>query len=214
MLKLYGYWRSSAAYRVRIGLHLKGIAFEQESINLAPSVRAHRSETFEAINPQKRVPVLETPEGALSQSMAILEWIEETYPEQSLLPDTVMARAQCRSFADIVACDVHPLNNPVVLQQLKAEFGASQHQVGQWYSDWIHRGFSALETYAQKRSGEFFFASGPSLAEICLIPQIYNARRFDVDLVNFPNLVEIDAHCMKIAAFQAAAPENQPDSLK
>lgn len=213
MLKLYGYWRSSAAYRVRIALHLKQIPFEQESVNLAPAIRAHQSNEFKAINPQMRVPALKTPDGILTQSMAILEWIEETYPENPLLPDTAMERAKCRALADIIACDVHPLNNPSVLGALKNDLGATESQRATWYADWIHRGFAALEVFAKERAGDFLCGDVPSLAEICLIPQMYNARRFNVDLTGFPNLVSIDVACLNLAPFQAAIPENQPDAV-
>ena len=214
MLKLYGYWRSSAAYRVRIGLNLKNVAYEQESINLAPSVMAHRSEAYKALNPQMRVPALETPDGIVSQSMAILEWIEETYDSGApLLPSAAIERARCRAFADVIACDVHPLNNPSVLNVLREEFCGESDQINAWYADWIQRGFAALEVLAEERSGDFLFGSGPTLAEICLIPQIYNARRFKVDLSEFPNLLQIDRICLELDGFQAATPENQPDAV-
>ena len=212
MLKLYGYWRSSAAYRLRIAMNLKGLAYEQVSVNIAPSASAQKAADFRAINPQMRVPVLETERGFLTQSMAILEWIEETYPQTPMLPDDPFHKAECRAFADTIATDVHPLNNLSVLVALKQDFEASPDQVNAWYADWILRGFAALEVGAQKREGAFLFGDGPGLAEICLIPQMYNARRYAVDLSDFPALVEVDATCMALPAFQRAAPEAQPDA--
>jgi len=213
MLKLYGYWRSSAAYRVRIALHLKSVPFERVSINIAPSASAQREEGFKVLNPQMRVPVLETVDGILTQSMAIMEWLEETYPDVPILPKSAFQRAECRAFADTIACDVHPLNNLSVLSALKRDFGASPAQVSHWYGDWIQRGFAALESIAEKRDSRFLYGETPSLAEICLIPQIKNARRFEVDLAEFPELVAIDRACQQLEAFQKAAPEAQTDAV-
>ena len=165
MLKLYGYWRSSAAYRVRIALNLKSIRYEPVSVNIAPSTSAQKDEAFRALNPQMRVPVLETQSGLLSQSMAILDWLEETYPETPILPASSFERARCRAFADVIACDVHPLNNLSVLMILKQEFGADQTQINNWYADWILRGFEALEVVAAKREDRFLFGAQPGLAE-------------------------------------------------
>lgn len=211
-LKLYGYWRSSAAYRLRIALHLKNITYEHVGVNIAPNASAQLTDAFKAINPQMRVPVLETPEGRLTQSMAILEWLEETYPEPSILPIGAFGRAQCRAFADIVACDIHPLNNLSVLSALKQDFGADKEAVARWYGDWILRGFEALEVMAARRDGAFLFGETPGMAEICLIPQVYNARRFDVSLEAFPNLVAVDEACQLLEPFRKAAPESQPDA--
>ena len=213
MLKLYGYWRSSAAYRLRIALNLKNIPYEHISVNIAPSASAQKLEPFATLNPQMRVPVLETPDGILTQSMAILEWLEECYTDVPMLPDDAFARAQCRAFADTVACDVHPLNNLSVLSALKADFAATPEQVSAWYADWILKGFAALETHAAAgRQSAFLCGDTPGLAEICLIPQVYNARRYNVDLSAFPALLAIDAACAELDAFQKAAPENQPDA--
>lgn len=212
MLKIHGYWRSSAAYRLRIALNLKNIPYEQVSVNIAPAASAQKEEIFKAINPQMRVPVLETDEGMLTQSMAILEWVEETYVEIPMLPADTFARAQCRAFADVIACDVHPLNNLSVLAALKQDLNADAAQVSHWYADWILRGFAALEASAIGRKNTFLYGDTPGLAEICLIPQMYNARRFNVDLSAFPRLVAIDAACMALDAFERAAPENQPDA--
>ena len=212
MLKLYGYWRSSAAYRLRIAMNLKGICYEAVSVNIAPSAGAQKEAEFKAMNPQMRVPVLQTDEGVLTQSMAILEWLEETYPDVPMLPAHAFQRAECRAFADTIACDVHPLNNLSVLSALKTDFKASPEQVNHWYSDWILRGFAALEVSATKRASAFLYGDKPGLAEICLIPQIYNARRFEVDLSAFPELVAIATTCHALEAFQKAVPEAQPDA--
>ena len=213
LLKLYGYWRSSAAYRVRIALHLKELIFEQESINLAPHAKSHMSEAFKKLNPQMRVPVLQTPDGLITQSMAVLEWIEETQTGASLLPVNAYDRAKCRAYANLIASDVHPLNIPAVLQTLHEDFSATKEQQNIWYSNWIHRGFEALENFAREGQSPFFFGEMPTFAEICLVPQIYNARRYSVDLSGFPKLLEIDEACRALKAFDLAAPENQPDAV-
>lgn len=212
MLKLFGYWRSSAAYRLRIAMNMKGLDYVQESVNIAPASSAQHTDSFKALNPQMRVPVLETPGGVLTQSMAILEWLDETYPEPSLLPSDLIERAKCRGFADTVACDIHPLNNLSVLIALKKDFGATDDQVNAWYGDWILRGFSALEVAASEHKNVFLFGDHPGLAEISLIPQIYNARRYNVDLSDFSNLLAIDQACQSLDAFRKAAPENQADA--
>ena len=207
-LKLYEYWRSSAAYRLRIALNLKGVAFESAAVNIAPGGDEQFGEAYKAVNPQMRVPSIEADGKVASQSMAILEWIEETWPEPALLPSDPWARLQVRAFADVIACDIHPLNNLSVLGKLREDFGADKDAIGSWYRDWIIRGFTALEAQASKASrAGFLFGDQPGLAEICLVPQMYNARRFETPLEAFPRLVEIDAKCAEIYAFQRAAPE-------
>ncbi|MEM7005022.1 MAG: maleylacetoacetate isomerase [Pseudomonadota bacterium] len=212
-MKLYSYWRSSAAYRLRIAMALKGLEFETLAINIAPAASEQTGETFKATNTQMRVPVLDAGNGPMIQSMAILEWLEETYPAPSLLPGNASLRQKIRAFANVIACDIHPLNNLSVLGALRADFAADDAAISNWYADWIHRGFSALEHMAPSNTSHpFLFGDTPTLAEICLIPQVYNARRFNVDLTAFPRLVEVDANCLDLKAFQAALPENQPDA--
>lgn len=207
-LKLYDYWRSSAAYRLRIAFNLKGVDFDSTVVNIAPGADEQMGEPYKAINPQMRVPSIEVEGKVASQSMAMLEWIEETWPEPALLPQDPWARLQVRAFADLIACDVHPLNNLSVLGKLREGFGADKEAIAEWYRDWIIRGFAALEAQAEKAAGhDFLFTDRPGLAEICLVPQMYNARRFETPVDAFPRLVEIDARCQKIEAFRRAAPE-------
>ncbi len=215
MLKLYDYWRSSAAYRVRIGLALKGVEYEAIAVNIAAGVDEHRRPDYRAINAQARVPALETPHGVLTQSLAILDWLDQTYPEPAFLPAESWARAQVRSFALTIAADVHPLNNTSVLARIKSQFGADEAAVGEWYRHWISVGFEALETQTRARpETAFAFGDRPTLADICLVPQMTNARRFKTDLAPFPRLVAIDTHTRAHPAFIKAAPENQKDAVK
>ncbi len=213
MLKLHGYWRSSAAYRLRIALNLKGLAYEQVSVNLAPVASEQMTPAFKAMNPAQRVPVLETEDGKLVQSMAVLEWLEERYPDTPLLPQDLGERQMARALGNIIACDIHPLNNLSVLKVLREDFGADKQAVSHWYGDWIKRGFAAFEEMISGQSdGGFLFGGQPSIAEICLVPQVYNARRFEVDLSAFPKLVALDATSLALDAFDKAAPQNQPDA--
>ena len=206
MLKLYDYWRSSASYRMRIALNLKRVPYETAEVSLHPDQLAQNSEAYRAINPQMRVPSVEIDGRVFGQSMALIEWLEETYPDPALLPSDPLERLSARAFADIVACDIHPLNNSSVLKYLREELAADTETVGAWYGAWITKGFDALEELAPKR-GTFLFSDAPGLAEICLIPQIYNAKRFNIDVSAYPRLLEIDAVCAEIPAFAEAAPE-------
>lgn len=211
-LKLYSYWRSSAAYRLRIALNLKGVAYEYVPVNIAPGADEQMSDAYRALNPQMRVPAIEFGSGVIGQSPAILEWIEETWPTPALLPDDPLARLRCRAFADTIACDIHPLNNLSVLAALRADFGADDAAIGQWYASWILKGFAALEPVAASRTTRFAFGDTPGLAEVLLVPQVWNARRFRVDLSAFPALLELDAQASAIDAFARSAPEVQPDA--
>ncbi len=209
MTVLYDYWRSSAAYRVRIALNLKGVAYQQTSIDLADG--AQREPSYRGtVNPQGLVPTLAINGVTLTQSLAIMEYLDETIPEPAFLPADPVDRATIRALAQVVACDIHPVNNLRILKYLKNVLGQQQEAINTWYRHWIAEGFSALESHA----GKWAFLSGeaPGFADICLVPQMYNARRFDLDLTPYPRLVAIDAACSALPAFEKAAPENQPDA--
>jgi maleylpyruvate isomerase len=208
MLKLYDYWRSSAAYRVRLALNLKGVAYQSIAVNIAPGRDEQLQGEYRAINPQMRVPSIEVDGRVTGQSMAIIEWIDESFPGPALLPSDPWRRLQARSFADTIACDIHPLNNLSVLAALRDDFGADDAAITHWYHDWIRRGFSALEVIARDLpNSRFLFGDAPTIAEICLVPQVANAKRFDMDLSAFPRLLEVDAVCCRLDAFANAAPE-------
>ncbi|MFN4226139.1 MAG: maleylacetoacetate isomerase [Hyphomonas sp.] len=211
MIRLYDYWRSSAAYRVRIALNLKGVAYERMPVNILPGTDEQLSDAYRAVNPQMRIPAIEVDGHISGQSMAIIEWIDETLPGPALLPKDPWRRLQARAFADIIACDIHPLNNLSPLAMLRRDFGADEAAVNRWYHDWILRGFAALETMAAEiQEGPFLFGTEPTIAEIVLVPQMANARRFNVDLSAFPRLVALDAASRALEPFRLAAPENQP----
>jgi len=214
MRKLFGYFRSSAAYRVRIALGLKGLAYEHAGINLLPGVSEQKSEAYRAVNPQGRVPFLVDGDISLSQSPAILEYLEEAYPEPALLPESIKERARVRQLCSIVASDIHPLNNLSVLTRLKSEMGQDEGAVNGWYRHWISEGFTAFEHWLVESSdtGHFCHGDTPGLADVYLVPQLYNARRFEVPLEGFPSIVRIGNSCDELDVFQSAAPENQPDA--
>ncbi len=208
MLTLHGYWRSSAAYRVRIALNLKGLAYNQVTYDLRQ--KAEKADAYALLNPQKLVPALQTDEGVvLTQSPAILEWLEETHPEPALLPENPTDRAHVRAMAAAVACDIHPVNNLRILNALRGEFGASDDQVTAWVTRWIGDGFDALETMV---NGRFCFGDTPTLADCCLAPQVYNAQRFKLDLARWPKIAAVAEACNALPAFAAARPEAQPDA--
>ena len=211
-LILYGYWRSGTSYRTRIALNLKGLAYEQRPVDLRTG--AHRDAEFLRLNPQGLVPALATPDGVLTQSPAILEWLEETAPEPPLLPREPLARAQVRAMAALVACDIHPLNNLRVLQALKAEFGADQARLDAWAARWITSGFGALEALIGRHGRGWAYGETPTFADCCLIPQVYSARRFNVDLSPYPSILAVDARAAEHPAFAAANPDRQPDADK
>ena len=211
---LHTYWRSSAAWRVRIALALKGIAYDAVPVHLLRGGGEQRADAYRALNPQGLVPLLTDGDETLSQSLAIIEYLDETRPEPPLLPRSAAGRARVRALAAVVACDVHPLNNLRVLQHLAAQFGADDAAKGAWMRRWIGDGFAALETMLARdpRTGTCCHGDAPTLADLCLVPQMFNARRFDVDLAPYPTLVRIDAHCSALAAFRDAAPDRQPDA--
>ena len=210
-MKLYSYFRSSAAYRVRIALNLKGIAYDTIPIHLIKDGGRHRQAEYRAVNPQMRVPTLIAPTGeVLVQSLAIIEYLEEIEPDPPLLPKDPIARAHVRALADIVACDIHPMNNLGPLRYLKHQMHQEQPAIDAWYHHWVVDGFTALETLV--RPGPYSFGADVTLADVFLIPQVANARRLKVPLEAFPNIVGIEAACLKLSAFDRARPENQPDA--
>lgn len=211
---LYGYFRSSAAYRVRIALGLKGLEYQHKAVNLKPGVSEHKSADYMALNPQGRVPYLIDGEVSLSQSPAILEYLEEAYPDTALLPTEVAGRAYVRQLASLIGCDIHPLNNLSVLMQIKNQLGADENATNEWYHHWIVEGFTALEAMLSTSShtGRFCVGDTPGLADVYLVPQVWNARRFNTPLDAFPTICRIDAACNEVQAFIDAAPENQPDA--
>jgi maleylacetoacetate isomerase len=212
-MKLYDYFRSSAAYRVRIALNLKGLEPAREFVHLRKNVQ--RSDDYLALNPQGLVPALLTDGGdVLTQSLAIIEYLDETQPAPPLLPATQVERARVRGIALEIACDIHPLNNLRVLQYLKNTLGVSDAQKDAWYKYWIDTGLEALETRLARDSatGRFCHGEAPTLADICLVPQLANARRMNIDVAPFPTLIRIDAACKTLPAFADAAPARQPDA--
>lgn len=213
---LHGYFRSSASYRVRIALNLKGIAYEQASIHLVKNGGEQFSKEFQLLNPEGLVPALvDQDEGmALSQSLAIMEYLEEQYPQVALLPKKAIDRAYVRSIALSIACDIHPVNNLRVLKQLVTSFSATDEQKTAWYQHWCLLGLGAIEKRLEKdaRRGDFCFGDTPTIADCCLIPQIFNAQRFNCDLSNMPILMGINQKCLSLEAFIKAAPMNQADA--
>lgn len=203
---LHGYWRSGAAYRVRIGLNLKGLTYEQSPVELRSGEQ--RSEAFLSLNPQGLVPALEADGQVLTQSLAILEWLEERHPDPALLPGPSADRAVVRAMAAIVACDIHPLNNLRVLKAVGA-LGAVQND---WAGQWIEPGFDALEALVAQHGRGWAFGDQPGLADCFLVPQIFSARRFEIDVSAWPRIAAIDAMAAAHPAFQAAHPANQPDA--
>jgi len=214
-IKLYTYWRSSAAYRVRIALNLKGLAYEAVPVSLAPGESEHRKDEYRAINPQMLVPFFDDGNVAIGQSQAILEYLEEAHPETKLLPETEPLRSKVRALCNIICCDIHPLNNLRVLQYLSGELGVSDEQKSAWYTHWIAAGFQAAEqlSVSYSHAGPYTFGKEVTLADTCLVPQMYNARRFDVPLDEYPRLVAVVDACNELQAFKDAAPENQPDCM-
>lgn len=211
---LHGYFRSSAAYRVRIALGLKGLAFDQQAVHLLRNGGEQHSAAYRQVNPEELVPALQDGPHTLSQSLAILEYLEETHPGTPLLPRAPADRAWVRALAALVACDIHPVNNLRVMQYLEQRLGATAEQKSAWTAHWIQVGFTAIEARLAHdgRSGLCCFGDTPGLADCCLVPQIFNARRFAVPMDAFPTIVRIEAHLAGLEAFQRAAPEAQPDA--
>lgn len=210
-MRLYTYFRSSAAYRVRIALNVKGIDHEAVPVDLRPG--AHRRPEYLAINPQGLVPALEDGAAVLGQSLAIIEYLEETHPEPPLLPRAPLERAHVRSLALAIACDVHPINNLRVLNYLRSPLGHDEDTVNAWYRHWVAQLFEGLEVEARRNSdGRYLIGECVTLADVCLVPQLFNARRWHCDLAPFPTLTAVGAHLESLPAFARAAPEAQPDA--
>ena len=212
MMTLHGFFRSGTSHRLRIALNLKGLPFDQVAVDLRRE--EHLGAAFAALNPQQFVPVLETEGRVMTQSPAIIEWLEERHPQPPLLPADVHQRAQVRALAAIVGCDIHPVNNRRILQALQKRFGADEAAVNDWCGTWIGAGFDAFDALRESfgRGGPFVHGEQPSLADVYLVPQIESARRFKVDLARWPRLMAIDEACARLEAFQKAAPAVQPDA--
>ena len=211
-MKLYSYFRSSAAYRVRIALNLKGLPAEIVPVHLVKNGGEQHSAEYCQLNASELVPTLIDDTFALSQSLSILEYLDEKYPEPALLPKQIQQRALIRAFSQNIACDIHPLNNLRVLQYLQNVFALSEGEKSTWYKHWIELGMRSLEAQLTESNGQFCFGEQATFADCCLIPQVYNAKRFNIDVSTFPKIESIYQHCMTLDAFQQAAPEAQIDA--
>jgi maleylacetoacetate isomerase len=211
-MKLYTFFRSSAAFRMRIALNLKGLAYESAFVSL-PKME-HKQPEFSAVNPQQLVPALDTGKGVFIQSMAIMEYLDETHPSPPFLPKTPEARAYVRALSQVIACDIHPLNNVRVLKYLETELGHPQPVRDKWYAHWIREGFVSLEGLLEreKRAGKFCHGDAPGMADICLVPQVFNAQRFNCPTGDYPIAMRIFEACMALKPFQDAAPMKQGDA--
>ena len=211
-MKLYSFFRSGTSHRLRIALNLKGIATDYVAVDLR--TEEHLKDAFKSVNPQQLVPALDTGEQVMIQSPAIIEWLEEKYPTPALLPAGADERAHVRALAAIVGCDIHPINNRRILENLRKQFGANEDAVNAWCGTWISAGFDAYEALiaADTKRGRFSFGDTPSLADVYLIPQVESARRFKVDLTQWPHIMGVEKASMELEAFQKAAPGQQPDA--
>ena len=210
MIRLHGYWRSGAAYRVRIGLALKGVAYEQVHYDLRTG--AQRADDYARLNPQRLVPTLEAGDLVLTQSVAILEWLDECHPQPPLLPGDPNGRAIVRSMAATIASDTHPLHNLRVLNALRKEFGADDAGVQRWIAHWLGDGLAAVDRLVDRHGNGFAYGDRPTLADCCIVPALYAARRFAVDLTRFPALVDAGQRAMALPEIAAAHPDRQPDA--
>lgn len=213
-MQLYSYFRSSAAYRVRIALNIKGLSYEYLGVHLLKNGGEQLAELYRQVNPTALVPTLVDGDVSIGQSMAIIEYLDETHPAPALLPADAIGRARVRAIAQTIACDTHPLNNLRILKYLKNELNVDGEARNTWYRHWVDLGLGAVESMLANSSatGEFCHGDMPGLADLCLVPQVFNARRLNCDLSAMPNVVRIDAACQALSAFQAALPENQPDA--
>ncbi|MCL1078204.1 maleylacetoacetate isomerase [Parashewanella spongiae] len=218
-MKLYGYWRSSAAYRVRIALNLKNIQVEHISVHLVKNGGQQHQSEYTNMNRQELVPTFVTQDEisgetlTLTQSLAIIDYLDELHSQGSLLPASIQDKALVRSMALLVACDVHPLNNLSILQYLSNDLNIDDEAKTKWYHHWVHKGFIALEAMLEKHSGKYCFGDTVTLADLCLVPQVYNANRLKVPMEAYPNIVRVWNACNKLEAFDKALPENQPDAV-
>lgn len=212
-MQLYSYFRSSAAFRVRIALNLKGLSYEYLGVHLLKDGGQQLAESYRALNPSALVPTLVDGDAVIGQSLAIMEYLDETHPQPALLPADPVGRARVRAIAQTIACDTHPLNNLRVLKYIKGTLGASEEAKNEWYRHWVQQGLAALEAMLDSpATGRYCHGDTPTLADLCLVPQMANARRFDCDLSRVPTLVRIDAACRALPAFADAAPDKQPDA--
>ncbi|WP_427312439.1 maleylacetoacetate isomerase [Cupriavidus sp. H39] len=214
MLKLYSYFRSSASYRVRIALELKGLSYDYVPVHLLKEGGQQLKPEFRAVNPDGLVPALADGEHVLQQSLAIIEYLDEVHPEPKLLPGTALDRAYVRGLAQEIACEIHPLNNLRVLKYLKHTVGVTDEVKDAWYRHWIELGFASLQANLERngKAGRFCFGDTPTLADLCLVPQVFNAQRFNIDVTRYPALAKIYESCMALPAFQKAEPKSQPDA--
>jgi len=213
-MKLYSYFRSSAAYRVRIALNYKNLDYDIIPISLVDNV--HTENAFKKINPQSRVPVLIDDDFTIGQSIAILEYLEEQYPDKPLLPDNIQQRAWVREIVNLIACDMHPLNNLSPWRYLSDVLRLPEEDKLKWYHHWLKQGFDALEKKlaASQYPGQFSLGDNLTLADVCIIPQVYNAKRFKFDMADYPNIMRINGHSLALNAIQKASPESQIDAPK
>jgi len=210
-LKLYTYFRSSAAFRVRIALNLKGLKYQPRFVHLPKG--EHRAAEYAEVNAQALLPTLELDDGTrFTQSLAIIEYLDEKHPEPRLIPKDAISRARVRSLALLVACEIHPLNNLRVLQHLKKALGQSQEQIDTWYRYWVADGLAKLEAELAGKAGKFCHGDAPTMADCCLVPQIFNAKRYNSDLAPYPTTLRLFENCMKLEAFDRAQPSKQPDA--
>jgi maleylacetoacetate isomerase len=212
MTVLYSYFRSSASYRVRIALELKKLPYDYVPVHLVRGGGEQHSAAFAAMNPAELVPVLVDGNVTLTQSLAIIEYLDEMHPLPALLPADAQGRARVRSLAQTIACDIHPLNNLRVLQQLEAMFGASSDARNAWYTHWVANGLTVLEGALTQAPADFCHWDTPTLADCCLVPQVYNAVRYGLSLKKFPQIRRVNDACLALEAFQRASPESQPDA--